>query len=43
LYAYTHCADEGGFDLSVYPNLQRWFARVAATPGYLPIDQVPTP
>lgn len=41
LYAYTHCADEGGFDLSVYPNLQRWFDRVAATPGYLPIDQVP--
>jgi glutathione S-transferase len=41
LYAYTHCADEGGFDLSIYPNLQRWFARVAATPGYLPIDQVP--
>jgi len=43
LYAYTHCAAEGGFDMSGYPNLHKWFARVAATPGFLPIDQVPHP
>ena len=41
LYAYTHCAADGGFDLSGYPNLHRWFARVAAQPKYLPIDKIP--
>ena len=34
LYAYTHVADEGGFDLSSYQNVLRWCARVAAQPGY---------
>jgi glutathione S-transferase len=34
LYGYTHCADEGGFDLSRYPAITRWLARVAAEPGY---------
>ena len=39
LYAYTHVAEEGGgFDLSQYPNVGRWLARVAAEPGYIPID-----
>jgi len=28
LYAYTHVADEGGFDLSNYPNIKRWLERV---------------
>lgn len=38
LYAYTHVADEGGqFRLADYPNVQRWLARVAAEPHYLPI------
>ena len=41
LYAYTHCAADGGFDMRGYPNLHKWFARVEATPGYLPIDRVP--
>jgi glutathione S-transferase len=41
LYAYTHCAADGGFDMGGYPNLHKWFARIEATPGYLPIDQVP--
>ena len=35
LYAYTHVAEEGGFDLSGYPNIQRWFRDFAAIPGYL--------
>ncbi|MEM9486063.1 MAG: glutathione S-transferase family protein [Cyanobacteria bacterium P01_F01_bin.116] len=35
LYAYTHVADEGGFDLSDYTNIQRWFRDFEAIPGYL--------
>ena len=38
LYAYTHVADEGGFDLSAYPAILRWLDRVAAQPGYAPLD-----
>jgi glutathione S-transferase len=38
LYAYTHVADEGGFDLSAYPAIRAWIDRVAATPGLIPID-----
>jgi glutathione S-transferase len=37
LYAYTHVAEEGGFDLAAYPSVQGWISRVAATPGYVPI------
>ena len=38
LYAYTHVADEGGFDLEPYPGVRRWLARVAAEPGHVSID-----
>jgi len=38
LYAYTHVADEGGFDLGVYPNVSAWLARVAGQPGYVGIE-----
>jgi glutathione S-transferase len=41
LFAYTHCADQGGFDLSPYEALQAWFGRVREQRGYLPIEQVP--
>jgi glutathione S-transferase len=34
LYAYTHVADEGGFDLGAYPAVRAWLARVRAQPGY---------
>jgi glutathione S-transferase len=37
LYAYTHVADEGGFELDDYPSLRAWLARVAAMPGHVPI------
>ena len=37
LYAYTHVADEGGFDLAAYPAINRWLDRVAAQPGHVPI------
>jgi glutathione S-transferase len=38
LYAYTHVADEGGFDLSPYPAVRAWVERVAAEPGHVAID-----
>jgi len=37
LYAYTHVADEGGFDLEPYPGVRRWLARVAAEPEHVSI------
>jgi glutathione S-transferase len=39
LYAYTHVADEGGFDLAGFPAVRDWLDRVAAQPGYIPITQ----
>jgi glutathione S-transferase len=38
LYAYTHVADEGGFDLARYPAITAWLERVAALRGHVPID-----
>ncbi|HVU20772.1 MAG TPA: glutathione S-transferase family protein [Rhizomicrobium sp.] len=38
LYAYTHCAGEGGFDLSRYPAVSAWLARVTREPGYIPLS-----
>jgi glutathione S-transferase len=38
LYAYTHVAEEGEFDLSRYEAIPRWLDRVAAQPGHVPID-----
>jgi glutathione S-transferase len=35
LYAYTHVAPEGGFDLSAYPAVREWIERVAAQPGHV--------
>jgi glutathione S-transferase len=40
LYAYTHVAGEGGFDLAGYPALRRWLDRVASEPRHIPITQV---
>ena len=39
LYAYTHVADEGGFDLEGFPAVRAWLDRVAAQPGYVPITR----
>jgi len=38
LYAYTHVAPEGGFELEPYPAVGEWLERVAAQPGIVPID-----
>lgn len=37
LFAYTHVAHEGGFDLSLYPNVQRWIALIKAQPNFIPM------
>ena len=37
LYAYTHVAGEGGFDLGAYPGVWAWLDRVAAEPGHVPM------
>ena len=39
LYAYTHVAQEGGFDLDRYPAIREWLGRVSSQPGYIPITQ----
>src|SRR5277367_256656 len=39
LYAYTHVADEGGFDLSGYPAIRAWIERVKSEPRYIPITR----
>ena len=38
LYAYTHVADEGGFDLSEYPEVRRWLARVSDQPAHITMN-----
>jgi len=39
LYAYTHMAGEGGYDLGGFPAIGRWLARVSALPGHIPISR----
>jgi glutathione S-transferase len=38
LYAYTHVAEEGGFELGRYPAIRSWLRRVASQPGHVAID-----
>ena len=35
LFAYTHVAHEGGFDLSAYPAVRRWISTIKSLPGYV--------
>jgi glutathione S-transferase len=35
LYAYTHCAADGGFELSAYPAILSWLDRVRSQPRHL--------
>ena len=37
LYAYTHVAHEGGFDLSRFPSASAWLERVRSQPGHVRI------
>ncbi len=41
LFAYTHCAGEGGYDLSAFPGVEAWLKRVASQPGHVTIDWRP--
>jgi glutathione S-transferase len=40
LYAYTHVAHEGGFDLAAYAAVNRWLERVARIANYIPITHL---
>jgi glutathione S-transferase len=39
LFAYTHVAGEGGFDLGGLPAIREWIERVRAQPGHIPISE----
>jgi glutathione S-transferase len=41
LFAYTHVADEGGFDLTQFPAIQAWIERVKSQSGYISITHEP--
>ncbi|HEX5779334.1 MAG TPA: glutathione S-transferase family protein [Xanthobacteraceae bacterium] len=41
LYAHTHVAPEGDFDLGGFPALTDWLARLAAEPGHVGMTQLP--
>jgi glutathione S-transferase len=42
LYAYTHAAGEGGFDLAPYGAVRAWIARVESQPGFVPLRAAAT-
>lgn len=35
LYAYTHCAEDGGFELDRYPAIKSWLGRVEQQAGFV--------
>ncbi|MEH2045606.1 glutathione S-transferase family protein [Nostoc sp.] len=39
LFAYTHVADESGFDLTQYPAIQAWIEKVKTQPRYISITE----
>jgi glutathione S-transferase len=39
LYAYTHVADEGGFDLGDYPQIREWIERIEGRPNFAPMAE----
>jgi glutathione S-transferase len=41
LYAHTHVAREGDFELGGFANIIDWLARIASEPGHVPMDMVP--
>lgn len=38
LFAYTHVADEGGFNLDDWPNVRDWCRRVSSSPGFVAME-----
>ena len=41
LYAYTHVANEGGFEVGGYPSVIAWLGRVESDPGHVPMNWLP--
>ena len=41
LYASSHVADQGGFDLAAFPAVRHWLERVASQPNYIAITAKP--
>ena len=39
LYAYTHVAGDGGFNLARYPAITAWMKRIEAQPNYIPLSE----
>lgn len=40
LFAYTHCAGDGGFDLAKFPAITGWLQRVRNTKRFVPMPAV---
>ena len=40
LFAYTHVANEGGFDLTSFPAINAWLARVKRQDGFISMENV---
>ena len=38
-HAYTHVAEEGGFNLSAYPEICNWLGRVREQQGHIKMEQ----
>ena len=38
LFAYTHVAEEGGFDLNTYPSVKAWLKRISEHRGFVPMQ-----
>ena len=43
LYAYTHAAGDGGFDLAAYPAIRKWIGLVEAQPRFVRMPAAPPP
>jgi glutathione S-transferase len=41
IYSYTARAPEGNVDLSAYPNVGAWLARIEQLPGFIPFVKTP--
>ena len=40
LFAYTHVANEGGFDLSQYPKINQWIERIKNQKKFIPMKSI---
>jgi glutathione S-transferase len=41
LYSYISSAPEGNVDLSAYPHVRAWLARIEALPGFVGFRKTP--